>query len=267
MTISILLIENEDTDRPSGFDEALRSVGYAVRRVTWDNGLISALNDFPPDVIVIRGPAAASTLDHSLEFLTCFPAAGDAAIGLITGAVPNPHDPRLDFVLEETGTADFLRLLPALVRCLQNKNPLLLETALCWGDLTMSSERGEIRVGHRVVRLTRKAFALLDLLARRPGRVFSRRQIIAALWPGDEDVDERSVDVLVMRLRKALAGTHTARFISTVHNQGYMFRPRPRRPEYTAVPAAVSVSGHTAAAPLSIQQSTCSIAIPRSVPH
>lgn len=266
MTVGVLLIENQPSSRSSGFDEALRSVGYVVRRTPSDGALLHALADFPCDAIILEDPAPGETVKHVLDLLACFPAADDAALGLIARSF-GPHDGRFDFVLEETGTADYLHLLPILVHSLQKRNPLVQKTTVSWCGLTLSTRSREITTGHRTLRLTRQAFAFLNYIARRPGRVFTRRQLVSVLWPHGEHVDERSVDVLVMRLRKALAGTDAARLITTVHNQGYMFRPRSPHAALTAVPSGAPGMAEADVAMSSTRASPFSINVPRSVPQ
>ncbi len=76
--------------------------------------------------------------------------------------------------------------------------------------------------GGEALTLTRSEFALLELLARRPGAVFSRYQIVDAVHGSDYPVTDRSVDVLVVGLRRKL-GAYGA-LIETVRGVGYCFR-------------------------------------------
>lgn len=68
-----------------------------------------------------------------------------------------------------------------------------------------------------------KEFKLLSLFASKPGRVFSRQNLLDAVWPS-AFVDERTVDVHMLRLRKALAGTAAEDLIETVRGVGYRCR-------------------------------------------
>lgn len=92
------------------------------------------------------------------------------------------------------------------------------------GPLTMNETRFEAEVEGVPLKLSVKEFRLLLLFASRPGRVFSRAQLLDAVW-GDAYVDERTVDVHMLRLRKALAGTTAEQLIETVRGVGYRCRP------------------------------------------
>ena len=65
-----------------------------------------------------------------------------------------------------------------------------------------------------------KEFKLLKLFAEKPGRVFSRAQLLESVWQ-TAFVDERTVDVHMLRLRKILAGTSAEDFVETVRGVGY----------------------------------------------
>jgi DNA-binding response OmpR family regulator len=92
------------------------------------------------------------------------------------------------------------------------------------GDMRIDRARREVQVGDKTLRLKPREFALLETLARRPGRVFRREELLAAAWP-DEGVDltDRTVDVHVARLRRAIGD----RRIRTAAGVGYALEDRP----------------------------------------
>ena len=87
------------------------------------------------------------------------------------------------------------------------------------GDLVMRPGSREASVAGKPVELRAKEFDLLLALAARPKVVFSREQLLQQVWGRDYDVDTRTVDVHVNRLRTRLAGSHTE--IETVRGVGY----------------------------------------------
>lgn len=89
-------------------------------------------------------------------------------------------------------------------------------------ELTIDRDRYEVRRGDTPLRLTATEFRLLEMLAGRPGRVFTRQQIIAAIHGETVAVTERSVDVQVVGLRRKLG--EAGAYIETVHGVGYRFR-------------------------------------------
>ena len=91
------------------------------------------------------------------------------------------------------------------------------------GPLMMNAARFEALVNGAPVKLSAKEFKLLYLFASKPGRVFTREMLLESVWPG-AFVDERKVDVHMLRLRKALAGTRAENLIETVRGVGYRLR-------------------------------------------
>jgi len=87
--------------------------------------------------------------------------------------------------------------------------------------LAVDPDRCEVTVGGSPVHLTRTEFRLLETLARRPGRVFSREQLIELVWDG-AFIQDRVVDSVVSRLRRKLGESPSGRpYIRTVHGVGY----------------------------------------------
>lgn len=89
------------------------------------------------------------------------------------------------------------------------------------GPLEIDAERYEARVNGKPLRLSAVEFKFLQVFAKHPGRVYSRAQLIDKVWGVGADIDERTVDVHMLRLRKQLAGTAAADFIETVRGVGY----------------------------------------------
>ncbi|MER5761955.1 response regulator transcription factor [Streptomyces sp. NPDC002082] len=90
------------------------------------------------------------------------------------------------------------------------------------GALELDPARFEVHVAGRPVMLTAKEFALLEVLAREPGRVFTRAQLIEHVFSLDRGVLERTVDAHVMNLRRKLeADPGRPRLLETVYGRGY----------------------------------------------
>ena len=97
------------------------------------------------------------------------------------------------------------------------------EHVIVCGPLSMNETRFEASADGVPLKLSAKEFKLLSLFASKPGRVFSRQNLLDAVWPS-AFVDERTVDVHMLRLRKALAGTAAEDLIETVRGVGYRCR-------------------------------------------
>ena len=97
---------------------------------------------------------------------------------------------------------------------------------LRWDDLTIDEAQHEVTLRGQPVDLTAREFALLLALARHPGRVFTRTQLLEQVW-GDAYYDEHVVDVHIGNLRKKLeADLAHPQYVETVRGVGYRFRRR-----------------------------------------
>ena len=153
--------------------------------------------------------AEPSTRDLPVLLLTARGAEMDKLLGFERGAddyVTKPFSPReviarVDAVLRRAGAP---------------REP----EALSAGPVTLDHARREARVGGRELTLTPREFELLYFLARHPGRVFSRDELLTKVWGYDFRGETRTVDVHVRRLRAKL-GDEGAGLITTVTGAGY----------------------------------------------
>jgi two-component system OmpR family response regulator len=92
------------------------------------------------------------------------------------------------------------------------------------GDVTVDTGRREVTVRGRLVELTATEFDLLAELARQPGRVFTRAQLLGALHGVAVESYERTVDSHIKNIRRKLEpDAHRPRYLLTVHGVGYRF--------------------------------------------
>ena len=90
-------------------------------------------------------------------------------------------------------------------------------------DLVIDRETRTVRLDGEPVDLTYREFELLDYLSAAPGRVYNRRQLMAAVWDRYTGEHARTVDVHILRIRRKL-GRHASRIV-TVRNVGYKYLP------------------------------------------
>ena len=102
------------------------------------------------------------------------------------------------------------------------------ETVLVRGDLTIDTDKRQVRIGVREVVLTAKEFDLLLYFARQPGRVYSRIQLLDQVWGYNHEGYEHTVNSHINRLRaKIEADPAKPRYILTVWGVGYKFAENP----------------------------------------
>jgi DNA-binding response OmpR family regulator len=142
----------------------------------------------------------------------------DKVIGLSVGAD--------DYLTKPFSPRELIARIKAVLRRQRGTTPTAEEDRLVFSDLTIDIGRREVNVGDTVAELTTLEFDLLAALASQPARVFSRRQLIEAIWGWDYFGDERVVDVHIRKLRKALGDeAGEPRIIGTVRGVGYKFIP------------------------------------------
>lgn len=136
----------------------------------------------------------------------------DRVRGLATGAD--------DYVVKPFSVAELMARVKALLR---RSNPALVQDAMTVGDLRLDRVARRIYRADREVKLGPTEFRLLEQLMKSPGRVYDRIQLLDAVWGRDVEIDDRTVDVHVGRLRKALAQGGERDPIRTVRGAGYAF--------------------------------------------
>jgi two-component system phosphate regulon response regulator PhoB len=104
----------------------------------------------------------------------------------------------------------------------KEKQPFSEESSLRIHDIVIHPGRREVLVQGKAISLTFTEFGILNYLARRPGWVFTRAQIVDAIRGDDYPVTDRSVDVQIVGLRKKLGPA--GKYIETVRGVGYRFR-------------------------------------------
>jgi two-component system phosphate regulon response regulator PhoB len=135
--------------------------------------------------------------------------------GLATGAD--------DYVVKPFSVPELLARIRALLR---RARPERVAAVLAIGDLELDREKRRVSRGQTPVDLGPTEFRLLEFLMERPGRVFSREQLLNGVWGSDVYIDERTVDVHVGRLRKALNRGNDDDPIRTARGTGYALDDR-----------------------------------------
>ena len=125
-----------------------------------------------------------------------------------------------DYVIKPFSTPELLARVRALLRRTQ---PGLLEDVIRRGDIEIDIKAFRVKRGDNDIHLGPTEFRLLDHFMRHPGRVFSREQLLDAVWGRDIYVEARTVDVHIGRLRKALKKAGNGDPIRTVRSAGYAF--------------------------------------------
>jgi two-component system phosphate regulon response regulator PhoB len=154
-----------------------------------------------------RAPETASL---PIIMLTARAEEGDRVRGLETGAD--------DYVTKPFSPRELVARVRALLRRLR---PALSGGALEYGGIAMDTSAHKVTRDGVSVQLGPTEFRLLRHFLEHPGRVFSREQLLDAVWGRDVYVEQRTVDVHIRRLRKAINGDDLPDLIRTVRSAGY----------------------------------------------
>jgi two-component system phosphate regulon response regulator PhoB len=150
------------------------------------------------------------TRNTPIIMLTARGEESDRIRGLDTGAD--------DYVVKPFSMTEMLARIRAVLRRIR---PALAEEMATFGEIAIDRSARRVRRGNRDVHLGPTEYKLLDHLIQHPGRVFSREQLLDAVWGSDVYVEARTVDVHIGRLRKALIANGEKDPIRTVRSAGY----------------------------------------------
>ncbi|MFE4051878.1 response regulator transcription factor [Streptomyces sp. YIM B13518] len=226
-----ILVAEDDEKQARLVRIYLEREGNAVQVVGDGRAALEKARSVKPDLIVLD---VMLPLVDGLDVCRILRTESDVPILLLT-ARTTEEDMLLGLDL---GADDYLtkpyspRELTARVRALLRRSRKAAGAAepavLRVGAVVLDTARFEVRVAGRPVALTAKEFAVLEALAREPGRVFTRAQIIERVFGFDHGVQERTVDAHVMNLRRKLeADPGHPRHLETVYGRGYRLNDGP----------------------------------------
>lgn len=223
MQASILVVEDEPAIQEL-VAYACSNSGYQVRRADSARAAQDAIVRELPDLVLLdwmlpdkpgiewlrelRG--AERTRALPVIMLTAKGAEADKVSGLDAGAD--------DYVVKPFSPRELVARIKAVFR---RRAPQLAGEPLQFGPLTVDPTRHEIRVDDKPVAMGLAEFKLLNFLVSQPERVFTRSQLLDKVWGDHVFIEERTVDVHILRLRKALAAAGAQHLVQTVRGMGY----------------------------------------------
>jgi two-component system phosphate regulon response regulator PhoB len=223
VTPYVLVVEDEDA-LSTLLQYNLEKEGYRVGLARDGEEAMMMIDEQAPDLVVLdwmlpkvsgievcrRLRVRAETRNLPIIMLTARGEESDRIRGLDTGAD--------DYIVKPFSTVELSARIRAVLRRLR---PGLAEDRVRRGDLVIDRVAHRVKRGGKEIRLGPTEFRLLDYLMQHPGRVFSREQLLDAVWGSDVYVEARTVDVHIGRLRKALNEADGIDPIRTVRSAGY----------------------------------------------
>lgn len=223
-----LLLVEDDPALSELLEFRFQGEGYEVHVTDdGDEALILAQENVPDLIILdwmIEGTSGIevcrqlrrnkATANVPIVMLTARGAEDDRVRGLDTGAddyVTKPFSPR--------------ELLARVAAVLRRVRPALAGESLVVGDITLDPTAHRVERRGSKLALGPTEFRLLKFFMEHPGRVFSRNQLLDAVWGTGSEVEERTVDVHIRRLRKGIEMDAASDPIRTVRSAGYALEP------------------------------------------
>jgi two-component system phosphate regulon response regulator PhoB len=211
----------------------LEAAGYDIESVARGDEADLRLRESIPDLVILdwmlpgvsgielcrRLRSRPETRQLPIVILTARGEESERVRGLSTGAD--------DYVVKPFSVPELLARVAALLR---RASPERVADVLGFGDTAIDREKKRVTRGGRPIDLGPTEYRLLEFLMERPGRVFSREQLLDGVWGSDIYIDERTVDVHVGRLRKALNRGDEVDPIRTVRGSGYALDDRFGKP-------------------------------------
>jgi two-component system phosphate regulon response regulator PhoB len=224
---TVLVVEDEEAIRDMLTFNLTRAGFHVTGAGSGSEARAAIANQFPdvvlmdwmlPDVsgleLTRQLKRATDTREIPVLMLTARAAEDDRVTGLDCGAddyITKPFSPR--------------ELLARINAVLRRYSPAEEEVVHA-GQLRLDTASHRVTVGEAEIGLGPTEFRLLNFFMHHPDRVYSRAQLLDRVWGGNVYVEERTVDVHIRRLRKALTPYHYDKLIQTVRGAGYRFSPR-----------------------------------------
>jgi two-component system phosphate regulon response regulator PhoB len=225
MAIKVLIVED---DEPIAMllTYNLEAEGYAVAHVASGADAMPIIEQFRPDLVILdwslpdvpgieicrQVRARLDTKGLPVIMLTARGGEDDRIRGLETGAD--------DYVVKPFSVAELIARVKALLR---RAKPELSSDILEGSGIRMDREACRVTRSGRDIQLAPTEYRLLEMLLANKGRLLSRSQLIDRVWGHDEEIDERTVDVHIGRLRRAIICGTESDPIRTVRGEGYVF--------------------------------------------
>ena len=224
-TPRILVVEDE-SDVAQLLAYNLEAEGYVVECVERGDEAVLRLAENVPDLVILdwtlpgvsgleicrRLRAREKTRTLPVILVTARGKEDERVRGLSIGAD--------DYVVKPFSVAELMARVRALLR---RARPERIADRLAAGNVKLDRETRRVSRGSRNIPLSPTGFRLLEYMLERPGRVFSRAQLIDGVWGQDVEINERTIDVHVGRMRKALSKGRERDPIRTVRGGGYAF--------------------------------------------
>ncbi len=202
----------------------LEKQGFRVDEAADGEEALLRVAESRPDLVLLDWMLPALSGIEVCRRLRRRPATRDLPIIMVTARTEDQDAVRA----LDTGADDYISkpfamdgLMARIRALLRRSGAVAARGVLSWRDLTLDQDAHRVSRAGRPLHLGPTEYRLLEFLMQHPGRVFSREQVLDAVWGRDIHVEPRTVDVHIRRLRKAVNGPGEEDIIRTVRSAGY----------------------------------------------
>ncbi|WP_433940000.1 response regulator transcription factor [Paenibacillus lautus] len=226
MGIKVLIVEDE-TKIVSLMESYLQAEGYDVLTAMDGNTVLQLYRQHKPDIVILdwmlpqmNGLDTCRLLRQSgspgIIMVTAKSEEADKIVGLEMGAD--------DYLTKPFSLRELSARIRSLLRRMNHNGDSGANSVLRRGDLTIDEDSLQVFKEGQELHLTPTEFKLLHLLASKPGRVYSRMQLLQHAFEEEFIIDERTIDSHISKLRKKLEKSgRSYEYIQTVYGFGYRF--------------------------------------------
>ena len=224
-----ILIVDRDVATVEPLRQQLKHAGFVVLAISDGAAAVVAVELRPPQLVIVDwnmpGLAPRELLEcvrkarlvQPLRLIILSDLSGEHEIvsGLNMGAD--------DYIAKPFSVREAVARINAVLRARRHDTN---RAALSFDSLTLNTSTNRVTAQGALLNVRGAEYRLLEFLMSHPGKTFNRTQLLAQVWAGNAEIDERTVDVNVQRLRKILAAPGYEACIQTVRGFGYRFIER-----------------------------------------
>jgi two-component system phosphate regulon response regulator PhoB len=222
-----VLIVDRDLAAVELLRHKLGETGYSVRAISDAAAAATALAERPPHLLIIDWNVSGFTALDMIQGIRRTKSQHTTRLMILSELSDEEHvvaglnlgaD---DYIIKPFSVREVVARVCALLRSPSRSGQL----ALSCDGLVLEAATNRVTAKGKLINLRGVEYRLLEFLMTHTGRTFNRTQLLSRVWGGDSEVDERTVDVNVQRLRKILSERGYEAYIQTVRGFGYRFGP------------------------------------------
>jgi len=221
-----ILIVDQDVAAVEPLRRRLCDAGFDVHVIAGGAAAVTALTERPPHLVILDwnapGFAALEVIAVTLRvrvphrvrliLLSALSSEPDVVAAFDLGAD--------DYIAKPYSVREAAARVCAVLRPAPQESD---RSQVSYDDLMLDASTNRVTVRGRVLKLRGAEYKILAFLMSHPGKTYNRNQLLEQIWGGNSEVDERTIDVNVQRLRKVLSGPGYEAHIQTVRGFGYRF--------------------------------------------